>query len=78
MYRLQRITANDGFSYLAGEIAAPFIASLTTEYSCRLKVCAEWAIKQFKDLSTQELRNITHRLFQQWSSQFQIIQSSGE
>ncbi|RRS10981.1 threonine transporter, partial [Escherichia coli] len=48
-----------------------------TEYSCRLKVCAEWVTGEFKDLPTQEIRNITHRLFQQWSSQFQSIQSSG-
>ncbi|MDE1484527.1 ABC-three component system middle component 2 [Xenorhabdus bovienii] len=74
---VQRVSARDGFNYLAGESAAPFIASLTTEYSRRMKVCAEWATYQFKDLSTLEIRSITHRLFQQWSSQFQIIQSSG-
>ncbi|HHC4067873.1 TPA: ABC-three component system middle component 2 [Klebsiella pneumoniae] len=74
---VQRVSTSDGFNYLAGELAAPFISSLTTEYSCRLKVCAEWVIGEFKDLPTQEIRNITHRLFQQWSSQFQSIQSSG-
>lgn len=72
---VQRVAASDGFSYLAGERAAPFIASLTTEYSCQLKARAEWAAWKFKDLSTQEIRNITHSLFQRWSSQFQIIQS---
>lgn len=35
---VQRVSASDGFNYLAGELAAPFISSLTTEYSCRLKV----------------------------------------
>ena len=74
---VQRVSTSDGFNYLAGELAAPFISSLTTEYSCRLKVCAEWVIGEFKDLPTQEIRNITHRLFQQWSSQFQSIQSYG-
>lgn len=72
-----RVSASDGFSYIAGERAAPFIASLTTEYSCRLKFCAEWATHQFNNLPTQEIRSITHRLFQQWSSQFQIINPSG-
>lgn len=62
---------------LVQRVAAPFMASLTTEYSCRLKRCAEWAVIQFNDLTIQEIRNITHRFFQQWSSQFQNIQSSG-
>lgn len=75
---IHRVADSDGFNYLAGEYAAPFIASLTTKYSCQLKICAEWATCQFKDLSTQEIRNVTHRLFQQWSSQFQSIQSSGD
>lgn len=74
---VQRVAARDGFRYQAGEVAAPFMASLTTEYSCRLKRCAEWAVIQFNYLTIQEIRNITHRFFQQWSSQFQNIQSSG-
>ncbi|MDV1192699.1 ABC-three component system middle component 2, partial [Raoultella planticola] len=77
IYSTKPVSTSDGFNYHAGELAAPFISSLTTEYSCRLKVCAEWVIGEFKDLPTQEIRNITHRLFQQWSSQFQSIQSSG-
>ncbi|WP_071601209.1 ABC-three component system middle component 2 [Dickeya zeae] len=74
---VRQVSASDGFNYLAEECAAPFITSLTTEYSCRLKTCAEWATNRFKNMSTQEIQNITHRLFQQWSIQFQIIHSPG-
>lgn len=74
---VQRIPADDGFSYVAGETAAPFISSLTADYFCRLKERAEWAVSRFQDVSTEEIRHITHRLFQQWSSQFQLVKSTG-
>lgn len=75
---LQRIPADDGFSYVAGETAAPFIASLTADYSRRLWERAEWAVCRFQDVPTEEIRRITHRLFERWSSQFQPVQSTGE
>lgn len=75
---LQRIPTDDGFSYVAGETAAPFIASLTADYSRRLRERAEWAASRFKDVPTEGIQRITHRLFDRWSSQFQTIQSSGE
>lgn len=75
---VQRISADDGFSYVAGESAAPFIASLTTDYSCHLKERAEWAVNQFQDMTAKEIRQITHSFFQQWSSQFQPVNFSRE
>jgi len=75
---VQRIPADDGFSYVAGETAAPFIASLTADYSRRLRQRAEWAVSRFQDVPTEEIRRITHRLFERWSSQFQPVQSTGE
>ena len=75
---VQRIPAADGFSYVAGETAAPFISSLTANYSCRLRERAEWAVSRFYDVSTEEIRQITHSFFQHWSSQFQLAKSIGE
>lgn len=75
---VQRISANDGFSYVAGESAAPFIASLITDYSCHLKERAQWAVRQFQEMSAEEIRQITHRFFKQWSSQFQPVKLLGE
>lgn len=74
---LQRIPTSDGFSYVAGETAAPFIASLTADYSRRLSNRAQWAVDRFQDVPTDEIRRITHRLFERWSSQFQPIQPIG-
>lgn len=70
---IQRIPAEDGFNYVAGDAAAPFLASLTSIYSQRLKERAQWAVESFEDITTLEIRQITHRLFETWSSQFQAI-----
>ena len=72
---VQRIPADDGFGYVAGETAAPFIASLTADYSRRLRERADWAVGRFQDVPTEEIRRITHRLLERWSSQFQPVQS---
>ena len=74
---VKRMPSDDGFRYVAEETAAPFISSLTTDYSCRLRERADWAARRFQDISTGEIRHITHRLFERWSSEFQLVQSSG-
>lgn len=74
---IQRIPAEDGFSYVAGDVAAPFLASLTTIYSQKLKERAQWAVERFADTTTSGIRQITHRLFENWTSQFQAIDGTG-
>ncbi len=74
---IEKTSTSEGFNYIAGENAAPFIQSLTTNYSLQLKERAQWVVEQFQNASTQEIKNITNKLFQQWSSQFQTIQPSG-
>ncbi|XYS42436.1 ABC-three component system middle component 2 [Acinetobacter baumannii] len=74
---IEKISTTEGFNYIAGENAAPFIQSLTTNYSLQLKERAQWVVEQFQNASTQEIKNITNKLFQQWSSQFQTIQPLG-
>ena len=70
---IQQIPTEDGFNYVAGDTAAPFLASLTSTYSQRLIERAQWAIERFEGVTTSEIRIITHRLFKNWSSQFQDI-----
>ncbi len=74
---IQRIPAEDGFNYIAGDSAAPFLSSLTSTYSQKLKKRAAWATEQFSHMSTAEIRKITHQVFESWSSQFQTIDSPG-
>ncbi len=71
---VQRLPTSEGISYIAGESAAPFLASLTTEYSMRLKERAAWAAERFEGVSIEEIRSITHRFFERWMSQFQPTQ----
>lgn len=70
---IQRIPAENGFNYIADDVAAPFLASLTATYSQRLKERALWAVERFAGVATSEIRQITHRRFENWSSQFQTI-----
>lgn len=74
---VQRIPSDDGFNYLAGEAASPFLASLTADYSEKLKERAQWAVKRFTDIPTAEIRKITYQLFENWSSQFQVANAPG-
>jgi hypothetical protein len=71
---IQRMPAEDGFNYKAAEAAAPFLSSLTSSYSQRLKDRAEWAVECFAGVTTSEIRQVTHRLFKNWPSQFQTIE----
>ncbi len=74
---MRRMPSEDGFHYIAEEAAAPFISSLTSEYSRRLRARSEWAVGRFGETPTDEIRRITHRLFERWSSEFQLVQTSG-
>lgn len=71
---IQQMPAEDGFNYVAGDAAAPFLASLTSTYSQRLKERAHWAVERFAATATSEIRQVTHRLFENWSSQFRAIE----
>lgn len=71
---VQRLPAMDGITYSASEAAGPYLASLTAEYSIKLRERAVWAADRFADVPTEEIRRITHRFFERWSSQFQPIQ----
>lgn len=73
---VQRIPADDGFRYVATETAGPFVSSLEANYSRRLRERSGWAVGRFQGVATEEIRRITHRLFERWTSQFQPVQPS--
>lgn len=74
---VRRQSTQEGFRYVADDTAAPFIVALTADYSRRLRAVAEWAAKRFEDVSTEDIRHITHHLFERWSSEFQLATSPG-
>lgn len=73
-----RYPRNDGFEYVAGEAAAPFMTSLGTPYIRRLVERASWAVSRFRDMPTEDIRKFLHSLFEKWTSQFQTMQSPGD
>ncbi len=74
----RRLPSQVGFTYVAGEAAAPFMASLSNEYSVNLKERAVWAVQCFADMPTDEVRRYTRQFFTRWSSQFQSVQQLGD
>jgi hypothetical protein len=75
---VRRLPVPEGLTYMAGESAAPFIASLVDEYSINLKERAIWAVEHFADMPTDEIRKFTHQFFARWSSQFQSVRQLGD
>lgn len=75
---VRRLPVQEGFSYIAGEAAAPFIASLSDQYSVNLKQRALWVVQRFADMPTDEVRRFTNQFFSRWSSQFQSVQQLGD
>lgn len=67
---IERTPDIDGFNYQAGEVATPFMSSLTAKYSLELMTRAHWVANRFENSSTEEIRRTTNTLFEKWASQF--------
>lgn len=75
---VQRTPDKKGFNYLAGETASPFLKSLASPYSQKLKERASWVIDNFADVPTVSIRKTTRKLFKNWSEQFQVTDKLGD
>ncbi|KYO50488.1 threonine transporter [Tistrella mobilis] len=75
---VRRLATAEGISYVAGDSASPYLAALTSDYISVLRMRADWAVDRFRGVPTDEIRQITQRLFERWSSQFQPIQTVGQ
>ena len=74
---VDRVAGTSGISYMAGESAGPYMASLTAPYSVELRARAVWAVEAFGHLGTDAIRAITSRFFDRWTSEFQPAQLPG-
>lgn len=75
---VQRLIKEDGFKYIAGETASPFIATLSADYSLQLVKRASWAVNRFDGVPTAKVSHFTQQLFEKWSTEFQSIQLRGD
>ncbi|WP_395698657.1 ABC-three component system middle component 2 [Methylocella sp.] len=73
---VERIAADDGISYRAGEMAETFLVSLTSPYLIELRACGEWVVDAFNPLSADALRDQMDRIFGRWIEEFQAVQRS--
>ena len=73
---VQREVTPDGFKYGAGENAATFLASLSTNYFLAMKERASWLVETFGHHSDQEFRAVLRQFFDDWVEEFQSIERS--
>lgn len=68
--------AAEGIRYRAGENAAPFLASLESDYLKALKDRATWLVNALGDRTEQEFRLTMRRFFDHWVEEFQAAERS--
>jgi hypothetical protein len=72
-----RSASGAGIEYKAAERTAAYLAALISPYMVTLRERARWAMDTFGSMSTQQIRGVTQRFFEQWSSQFQSLHPPG-
>lgn len=74
---IERRVSPDGIEYAASDTASPYLASLTSAYTLRLRERAQWLVANFHGFSTDEIRALIRRFFQRWSSEFETVKAIG-
>jgi hypothetical protein len=73
---VEREADEQGIRYSAGENAAPFLASLETDYLCCLKDRANWLVVTVGDHTEQEFQQVMRRFFDRWVEEFHVVERS--
>jgi hypothetical protein len=73
---VERSANASGIYYSAGENAAPFLASLASDYLKALKERAAWLISALGDRSDQDFRGVMRRFFDNWVEEFHHAEQS--
>jgi hypothetical protein len=73
---VSRDLSPSGIRYRAGESAAPFLASLRSDYITALKDRANWLIGAVGRLSDDDFRALMRRFFDSWVEEFQTTERS--
>jgi hypothetical protein len=71
-----RVASPTGIEFRAGERASPYLADLRAPYTLELRSRAVWAVHTFGRMTITEIRAVTNRFFEGWSSQFQVLRST--
>jgi ABC-3C biological conflict system middle component len=73
---IEREADERGIRYSAGENAAPFLASLESDYLCGLKQRAVWLIGALGDHTEQAFRQVMRKFFDRWVEEFHVAELS--
>lgn len=65
-----------GIHFRASDSAYGFVNILTSEYAAALHSRASWAIEHFEDLSEASLREQMRGIFDNWSEEFEHVDTS--
>jgi hypothetical protein len=75
---VERRIGPDGVEYVATELAYPFLDRLSSVYIRELRLRAYWIDETFMPLNDRELRSFFNSHFEQWTTEFQAYERSGE
>ncbi|MEW6351281.1 MAG: ABC-three component system middle component 2 [Thermodesulfobacteriota bacterium] len=76
---VRRVPSPAGIHYQASDKANAFLSALTAGYIAKLRERAAWIADRFADVTDEEIKKTTRRLFRAWTMEFhQIERSHGE
>lgn len=73
---VEREVTSEGIKYGAGENAATFLSSVSSNYLLSLKDRAVWLVETIGDLTDEQFKGMMRRFFDKWVEQFQSIEQS--
>ncbi len=73
---VEREVTSEGIKYGAGENAATFLSSVSSNYLLSLKERAVWLVQTTGDLTDEQFKGMMRRFFDKWVEQFQGIEQS--
>jgi hypothetical protein len=74
---VQHLSTSNGFQYTVTDNAGAFLSMLSSRYISKLKERAEWVAENYGESTSEELKAVEQRFFQEWSTQFQPFERAG-
>ena len=73
---VEREVTPEGIKYGAGENAATFLSSVSSNYLLSLKDRAVWLVETIGDLTDEQFKGMMRRFFDKWVEEFQNVEQS--
>ena len=73
---VSHVLTDDGVLYKANEQAGAFLDNLKSPYLLNLRLRANWIAETFESYQTKELDTFVNKLFEEWTTEFQIMEQT--